>query len=126
MLSDQYRLRHSRDIALLFEKGRLVHGGRVQAKVLKIDKILMDKRGYRALDLKIACIVGMKVSKKAVERNKIRRQMRESIRLLLKDKRISGGYLIGFFATPKALETSFVDIQREIINILKKLNILAV
>jgi len=52
--------------------------------------------------------VGKRLSKKAVVRNRLRRQLREAARQLA----VAGGYDVVVTARPKALEAPFVDLQR--------------
>lgn len=67
-------------------------------------------------------IVGLKVSKKAVKRNRIRRQLQEIIRL--KIKTIKPGYDILIVALPKILDKKYWEIDEVIEKGLKKMGLL--
>ncbi|HSX14792.1 MAG TPA: ribonuclease P protein component [Candidatus Saccharimonadales bacterium] len=72
MLARPRRLRSSRDINRVYKTGRF--GGAENLSVKSLDRHRADSRAV--------VVVGKKVSKKAVDRNKIRRQLSE---LLAKD-----------------------------------------
>ncbi|HRH23810.1 MAG TPA: ribonuclease P protein component [Candidatus Magasanikbacteria bacterium] len=57
-------------------------------------------------------------------RNRVKRQMREVVRLLLKDNRIKTGYFIAFLSTPKLFGAEYADIAKDIESILKKARLL--
>ncbi len=65
MLIKNLRLRRSRDISRVYGRGRFVSVGTVTAKILS--------NGYP--DSRLAVVVGKKISKKAVLRNRIRRRL---------------------------------------------------
>lgn len=74
MLLKENRLRKKRDFDLVFKKGKVF---KEDFLVLKIAKNNLNKSRF-------GFIVSQKVSKKAVLRNKIKRKLREIIRLNLK------------------------------------------
>lgn len=120
MLSQEYRLKRMKDFEILFKEGRFVSGVLVNAKVWKIEPSKYPKRGYTIDDLKIGFVASVKHEKKAVGRNRAKRQMREFVRLLLKDKKIKEGYMIAFLSTPKVFGAEYIDIAKDIESILKK------
>ena len=72
---------------------------------------------------KVGFVVSKKTHKRAVKRNRLKRLMRESYRLLLKEKSIgnSDKYLsLIFVGFEKALEYNFADMKKIIENLLKK------
>lgn len=124
MLSQEYRLKRMKDFEILFKEGGFVPGSLVNAKVWKIEPAKYPKRGYSAEDLKIGFVASVKHEKKAVGRNRAKRQMREVVRLLLKDGRIKTGYMIAFLSTPKLFVAEYLDISKDIESILRKARLL--
>lgn len=113
-----------KDFEILFAEGRTVGGICVIAKVWKIDTAKYPRREYNTTDLKIAVVVGKKVHKTAVRRNRAKRQMREAIRLLLKDGRVSEGYMIAVMAKPAILEKTYLEIREDIVRVLRRAGVL--
>ena len=70
---------------------------------------------------KISVLAGLKVSKKAVVRNKIKRRAREIIRLNLSNE-IRRGYFIVASAKPEAADKEFSRLKEDLLNALKKIN----
>lgn len=124
MLPEKYRLKRERDFEILFNEGRFVAGSVVNAKVWRVDPVKYPKRGYGPDDLKIGFIVGTKTEKSAVKRNRVKRQMREVLRLALKEGRIRSGYHIAFMAKPESIGAPYVDISASIEEILRKARLL--
>jgi ribonuclease P protein component len=124
MLSQQFRLKHFRDFDTLYKEGRFVGADLLTMKFWKIDITRFPKRAYRADDLKIGFVVGTKVHKSAVKRNRLKRQMREMVRLLLKDEKILLGHLIVFMAKKEMLEQSYEKIEQNIVFLLKRSRLL--
>lgn len=124
MLSRTFRLTKMRDFDLLFEKGRFVGGKSVSMKIWKIDPEFLPKRGYTRDDLKIGFIVSKKIEKSAVKRNVIKRRMRESVRLLMKEAQLHKGFLVAIMAQAPIKERSFLEIQKEMQNLFKRAGLL--
>ncbi|HBB37849.1 MAG: Ribonuclease P protein component [Candidatus Magasanikbacteria bacterium GW2011_GWD2_43_18] len=120
MLSTQYRLRKMKDIDILFKEGRFVGGELVTLKLWWIDPEKYPRREYTRNDLKIGFVVGKKVSKSAVRRNRVKRQMREVVRLLLKDGKIKEGAMVSVIAKPAALGASYANIEKSIVDVLRR------
>lgn len=125
MLLQEHRLKKMKDFEILFKEGKFVSGNIIGAKMWKIDPTKYPKRGYVETDLKIGFVASVKHEKKAVGRNRVKRQMREAVRLLLKDNKIKKGYFIAFLSTPKLFGAEYTDIARDIESILKKARLLA-
>lgn len=112
MLPQAHRLRLESDIKTLFARGKSVFGSRVGMK-------------FRANALPIsrfAVVVGVKVSKKAVVRNRLKRQVRAVIHEVL--EKIAPGHDVLFFLKTSAVGASFEDLQKEVLSILKKAKLL--
>lgn len=112
MLSAAYRLRHDTDIA----------------KVLKSKKGAFDAAcgvKYVANGLphsRFAVVVGSKVSKNAVDRNRVRRQYREIIRLHLAE--LAPGYDVIFLTAKPALALNGKEKAARLLRVLTKAGIL--
>lgn len=113
-----------KDFEILFKEGWFVVGNLLTAKVWRFDVEKYKDRDYKEDDLKIGFVVGLKVSKKAVDRNRLKRQMREVVRLLLKDDKIRKGYMVALVAKPQMLGVEYKTVEQEVLNILKKGNLL--
>lgn len=124
MLLNEYRLKRDRDFEILFNEGRFVAGDFVNAKVWRVDTGKYPKRGYAADDLKIGFVVGTKTEKSAVKRNRVKRQMREVIRLLLKEGLIKRGYHVAFMAKPESIGAAYEDISQSIHDVLGRARLL--
>ena len=71
---------------------------------------------------KIGFVVSKKVHKRAVKRNRIRRLMRESIRLIIKDKNFDTKYMsLIFVGSAKLLNKNFKDVDFAIKKLVTKL-----
>lgn len=123
MIPRQYRLKHDKDFEVLFKEGKFIRGTYVGAKVWKIDPDKYERRGYTDDTLRIGFVVSKKVEKRAVRRNKIKRQMREAARLELKFVEPNHGYLLAFIATPASVEATYADIAADVQHILRRAHI---
>lgn len=125
MLPEKYRLKRDRDFEILFNEGRFFAGTMVNAKVWLVDPEKYPKRGYARTDLKIGFIVSVKTEKSAVKRNRVKRRIREIIRLFLKENRIRPGYHIAFMAKSESIGAPYADIEESVREVLHKARILS-
>jgi len=124
MLQKENRLKKFSDFAILFKEGKMFFANFIDLKKWKIDKEKYYNKNYKNDDLKIGFVVSKKIEKSAVKRNKIKRQMREVVRLLIKEKKIKKGYVLFFIAKKNILKKNYNEIEKEIISILEKTNLL--
>ncbi|MBU1557625.1 ribonuclease P protein component [Patescibacteria group bacterium] len=96
-----------------FRKSRTYHSDSLYLKLSELEE--KD-------DIKFAFVVPTKTSKKAAERNKLRRQGYNTINKYLDD--IKKGYVVIFFIKKDILEKKYKDFEKEIVLLLKKANIL--
>lgn len=128
MLQEENRLKKVRDFNLVFKYGRWQRGRILDLKYLELAKKSdyfpkkVDKEEF-AKQLKLAFTVGLKVDKRATVRNRLRRKMRESVRLLVKDGRLKRGYYILLAARKESLEKNFNEIKEEIELLLRRAGI---
>ena len=123
MLPTKYRLVKMKDFEILMKEGRFVNGNFLNAKIWKIDPGKYPRRKYIIDDLRIGFAVGLGVSKKAVVRNRVKRQLREIIRLLLKDDKIKHGYHVLVMAKANVVGKEYVEIEREVGELLRRCGI---
>lgn len=129
MLTEKYRLKKVRDFNLLMERGRWASGALFTVKWLELaknkdywpKKIDVDEFGAQ---LRFAFVVGVKVSKSAVARNRLKRQMSEVVRLLVKDGRLRSGFYVMVVAKGEALGKEYLEIEKDVGGLLGKLGIL--
>lgn len=123
MLPRENRLKKMKDIEILFKKGQFFAGRGVSMQLWQIDTSLYPKRNYNTNQLKINAIVSKKTDKRAVIRNRKKRQIREICRLLLKEDKIKNGYFLSFLAGPKSLDQDYHEIKENIVFLLNKAGI---
>ncbi|MDD4607180.1 MAG: ribonuclease P protein component [Patescibacteria group bacterium] len=112
MLAKPFRLTKRKDFENIWQKGK----GRLD-QFLGIKFLANDLENSR-----FAFIVSLKISKKAVQRNKVKRQLREIIRLNL-DK-IKPGYDIIINTRPGILKLTYQELDQTLIDLLKKLKLI--
>ncbi len=112
MLAKANRLTKEKEFTKTFRKGRSSYDEIMGVKVVK-NGLQINRFGI---------IVGRKISKKAFERNKIKRQIRAIIRS--KIELIKKGNDVLIIVSPEALIKTFHDLEKSIYFNFKKLEIL--
>ncbi len=119
MLQQDNRLRKLRDFNLVMKHGQWVNGRFLDIKVLELAKNQNffpkkeDPESFKK-QLKLAIAAGLKVHKSAVKRNRARRQIREAIRLLIKDDLLKSGFYVLVVAKKEVLEKDYAEISAEL------------
>jgi ribonuclease P protein component len=108
MLKKINRLKRKKDFEEIFQNGKALRNSFL---VLKLKKNTVK-------DSRFAFVVSQKVSKKAVERNKIRRRMSEIIKVEVKN--IKTGTDFVFIVTPAAKGKDFSQFKDAVIGLLIK------
>ena len=129
MYKKENHLTKVRDFNLVLKHGFWVNGGFLSLKVLELAK---NEAYFPSTDdvdkfkkqLKLAINVGLKVSKKAVERNRAKRQVNEVIRLLMKEEVLKTGFYVLLTAKPSIKEKNYAEISEEIKLLLQRAKIL--
>lgn len=124
MLPAKNRLTKMKDFEILMKEGRFVGGKFLNAKIWKIVPEKYPRRKYTTDDLRIGFAVGLGVSKKAVVRNRVKRQLREVVRLLLKDDKIKHGYHVLVMAKKEVVGKEYGEIGIEVKSMLQRSSLL--
>lgn len=114
MLKPENRLKTYKDFKDTKKKGKSVHSPFLSLRYLV----------NKDLDIKFAFIVSKRVSKKAVIRNRIKRQLREIVRLLIKDDKINIGVSGVFFTRQNIINKDYQQIQDAVKQLLVKSKII--
>ncbi len=130
MLKPENRLKKTRDFNLLMKQGRWANGILIDLKYLKLDEVKdvllpkkVSKEDFRK-ELKIAFTVGLKIDKRAVVRNRIKRQLREMVRLLVKEIRLKKGFYLLFVVRKEIKEKEPAEISVELMSLLSRSKVL--
>ena len=108
MLPKAHRLRYEKDIKALFAKGKGV-----------FDMVCGVKYKKNNLEVsRFAVVVGVKVSKKAVDRNRLKRQLRQVLQDHLGD--LKGGYDVVLMVREKALGKTTKELNDHLMVIFSK------
>ena len=110
MFKQENRLKKKKDFDNVFQKGKTIAGKLVFLKIKK-NNLNINRIGF---------IIGLKISKKAVVRNKIKRQLREIIRENISN--IKQGFDIVAGVNLKALNEEFQEIKKDTEKLLKKIS----
>lgn len=112
MLAKQYRLTKNKDFEKVAKEGRAVFSREIGLKWIKND-LLVSRFGI---------VVSLKVSKKAVIRNKLKRRLRAIIFMNL--KKIKLGFDIMILSRPTINNLNYQELQDRLIQLLIKSNLL--
>lgn len=113
MLPATNRLKQEKDFSLL-----------ARSKKSAFSKTVSMKMRENALPhSRFGVVVGLKVHKRAVKRNLLKRRIREILKKHLPE--IKPGYDIMIMCQTKALELDFVELEVQVLSCLKKLQLIA-
>jgi ribonuclease P protein component len=118
MLHKENRLTKKRDFDLVLKHGRWTNGRLLDLKLVDLAKIKQffpkkEDPELFVVQLKVAFVVGLKIDKRAVVRNRIKRQVREVVRLLIKDNLVKKGFYLMFIAKKEIIDKDFAEISAE-------------
>jgi len=111
MLAKKNRIRLKKEFDQIFKTGQSFYGNFLGVKAVFIG----------ASSTRVGIIVGSKVSKLAVDRNLIKRRIRDVIKLEL-DK-LKDGFDIAVILLPSSINTSFTQLKNDLILAIKRLNL---
>ncbi len=112
MLSRKYKLKKDNDFKKVFNKGKYYQKDFIKIKFLEND-LEINRFGL---------VIGLKISKKAVQRNKIKRQLEEVIQSEL--EQMKKGIDIIILVQPEIIEKEYQEIKETLIELFKKSKII--
>ena len=118
MLIKKFRITKEKEFEEFFGKKLKTNGGRNVSTSSFVLKFFPNKLG----NPRFAIIISNKIDKRAVVRNKLRRWIREVIRLNLKDIKINTDCL--FVVQKPVLKLEREEFKKEVLGLLKKANLL--
>ncbi len=113
MLNKKNKIQKKKEIEEVFKKGRSSFDSMLGVKVLKTNNNLN----------RFVVVVSTKVSKKATERNRLKRQLNEILRLNLKNIAQNCDFFI--LALPAIKDKKYHEIESVVLNHFKKLKALS-
>ncbi len=114
MLPRDYRLKKRTAFTATYRTGRTLHKNGIT--------VFIGKQKTSVIPTKVGFVVSKKIHKRAVKRNRIKRLMRESYRLILKDGKVSEKYMsLVFVASAALLHKNFHEVDKTIKNLVEML-----
>lgn len=114
MLPKDYRLKKRSAYTATYRTGKTLHKDGIT--------VFIGKEKNNEYPTRVGFVVSKKIHKRAVKRNLIKRQMRESYRLLIKEGAVSDKYIsLIFVASVKILDKNFNEIDNAIRKLVYKL-----
>lgn len=111
MLPKKHRLTKDKDFQKVFKRGKYYSRAWLGIKINK-NNLKINRFGF---------LIGLKISKKATVRNKIRRRLSEVIRLKL--EQIKPGFDVIVLVQPEIVDKTYQEIDKNLTNLLKKAKI---
>ena len=110
MLQSQNRLKTDRDFKTVLKQGRSFYSSNIKMKLLK-NGLSCNRFGF---------IIGTKISKKATIRNRIKRQVREIIRLKTKQGQLKFGFDVVLSLAAGLIDKEYQEIEKELGELITK------
>ncbi len=108
MLPKPQRLTKEKDFERVYKKGEFFAQDFLMGKMLK-NNLNVTRFGI---------VVGVKISKKATKRNRVKRRLREAVRLKLKD--IKKGFDVVIMVRPEIADKDYHEIDAAVTKLLRK------
>ncbi len=94
-----------------------------RSRKIAFSKVLgMKVRENHLPHSRFGVVVGIKVHKRAVKRNLVKRRIREIVRIHLPE--IKPGYDVMIMTQPKSVVTEYAELEMQVLSCLKKLGLL--
>lgn len=114
MLPKDYRLKKRSAFSATYRTGKTLHKDGVT--------VFIGKEKNNDYPTRVGFVVSKKIHKRAVKRNRIKRLMRESYRLLIKEGAVSEKYIsLIFVASSNLLNKNFKEVDNAIRKLVYKL-----
>ena len=114
MLPKQYRLKKRAAFAATYRLGKAIHKNGIT--------LFLGKDNKQGTETKVGFVVSKKVHKRAVKRNRIKRLMRESYRLIIKNSQNNNKYMsLIFVASSALLNKNFKEIDNSIKSLVNRI-----
>lgn len=122
MLAKKFRLSGFL-VSQVFKKGKRFDSPLFTLKFLPLKEVAVEFKNFSKESLPIdhslfSVTASLKVEKRAVRRNRIRRRIYEIVRLSL--SKIKPGYAISFLTKKQILDNSYHQIEKEVLKALKE------
>ncbi len=114
MLPKENRLKKETDFDKVHRKGLFFPGKHLVIKTLS--NSLENSR--------LGIVISKKISKKATDRNKIKRQIREILRLALKEDRIKPGFDVIIIVKASIISENYDSIEKNMVDIFFRANLI--
>ncbi len=116
MLPKEYRLKKKSAFSATYRTGVVFHSGGIT--------VFCGKKKTADFPTRIGFVVSKKIHKRAVKRNRIRRLMRESLRLYIKEKgSFSSKYMsLVFTSSTRLLGQNFKEVNASMLKLLEMIN----
>ncbi len=108
MFSQEHRLRHEKDIKALFSRGKSAFG---LTMAVKFKPNHLDVNRF-------AIVIGVKVAKRAVVRNRLRRQIRGILSSYIAE--MTSGFDVAILPKKGAIGKKSSELERELLDTLRK------
>ena len=114
MLPSDFRLKKRTAFAATYKVGKTFHYGGIT--------LFIGKENVNNYPTKVGFVVSKRIHKRATKRNRIKRLMRESYRLLIKENQVNSKYIsIIFVASSKLLNKDFSYVDYAIKQLVQKI-----
>lgn len=120
MLPQVNRLRHPQDFKAVYTRG--LHRKTAHLTIRALKRLVPSKRYAGELPSRFGISISQKVSKRAVRRNRIKRQIRAGLRQFL--PHISPGWDVAIVVKPKAIKCNYAEILQELEQLLAEAEVL--
>ncbi|MFA6533894.1 MAG: ribonuclease P protein component [Patescibacteria group bacterium] len=114
MLSKPYRLQKDQEIKAVWQKGRNFYGRYLGLKFLP-NKLTNNRFCF---------VISNKVSKKATARNRLKRQLRETVQLNLAKIKGNNDIVISARPAKEVLDQKYKDLESELFWLFKKVKLM--